>query len=193
VKRLLPWLAGVGILTVVLVVGLTQAGGKSGGEPAKPFDLAKARQALRGAPAPLAELHAQSSRLLGGGVPAFEARLAALKGHPVVINKWASWCNPCRAEFPAFQRVATARGKQVAFLGVNGTDSTQPARRFLARYPVPFPSYVDPHEKIAQKLGAPKNYPMTVFVDARGRVAFIRSGGYSSTGPLEQDIDHYLG
>ena len=192
-KRRLAWAAGVLILTAVLVVGLTQAGGKSGGERAAPFDLATAQRELAGAPAPLAALHDQSARLLPGGVPAFQRRLGQLRGHPVVVNKWASWCNPCRAEFPVFQKVATERGKRVAFLGVNGHDSTRPARRFLARYPVPFPSYLDPDEKIARKVRAPANYPITVFIDARGRTAFIHQGGYDTRAALEQDIDRYLG
>jgi len=191
VKRRLPWILGVVLLTVVLIVGLTQAR-QGGEEDAAPFELGAARRELQGAPKPLAELHAQSAELLGGGVPAFEDRLAALKGHPVVINKWASWCNPCRAEFPAFQQVATARGKQVAFLGVNGSDSSDPARRFLADFPVPFPSYVDPDEKIARRIKAPANYPITVFVDRAGKTAFIHQGGYTSQADLERDIDRYL-
>ena len=190
-KRRLPWILGVVLLTVVLIVGLTQAR-RGGEEEAAPFVLGTARQQLQGAPEPLAELHAQSSELLGGGVPAFEDRLAALKGHPVVINKWASWCNPCRAEFPAFQQVATARGKEVAFLGINASDARDPARRFLADFPVPFPSYVDPDEKIARRLKAPANYPITVFVDRAGKTAFIHQGGYTSQADLERDIDQYL-
>jgi cytochrome c biogenesis protein CcmG, thiol:disulfide interchange protein DsbE len=192
VKRVLPWILGAVVLTVVLVVGLSQAN-KGNGQKAEPFDLATAQQRLRGAPAPLAKLHAQASELLQGGVPGFESRLASLHGRPVVINKWASWCNPCRAEFPAFQQVATARGKQVAFLGVNGHDSSGPARRFLARFPVPFPSYVDPDEKIARRIKAPANYPITVFVDRRGKTAFIHQGGYTSGAQLERDIDRYVG
>ena len=195
-KRALPWVLGVAILTAVLVIGLSQAGEQSdGGQAASapPFDLAVAKQELAGAPAPLAALHEQSAELLDGGVPAFERRLAALKGTPVVINKWASWCNPCRAEFPAFQQLATERGKEIAFLGVNASDSTGPARDFLAEYPVPFPSYVDPDEKIARELEAPANYPITVFVDARGRTAFIHQGGYTSEQDLADDVDRYLG
>jgi cytochrome c biogenesis protein CcmG, thiol:disulfide interchange protein DsbE len=195
VKRALPWLLGVVILTGVLVVGLSQAGDK-GGDPAAPeapFDLATAKRELAGAPAPLAALHAQSGELLGGGVPAFERRLAELKGHPVVINKWASWCNPCRAEFPAFQQLATERGKEVAFLGLNAGDSEQPARKFLGQYPVPFPSYEDPDEKIARELKAPANYPITLFLDARGKTAFIHQGGYTSEQQLAADVERYLG
>jgi thiol-disulfide isomerase/thioredoxin len=195
VKRALPWIACVLMLSVVLVVGLTQA---SDDKPAAtatqqaPFDLAAARARLAGAPAPLAALHEQSARLLPGGVRAFERRLAALKGTPVVINKWASWCAPCRAEFPVFQQVATTRGDEIAFLGVNSGDSTRPARDFLADYPIPFPSYVDPDERIARLIEAPANYPITVFLDARGKPAFIHQGPYDSARALEADVDRYL-
>ena len=190
-KRRLPWILGVVLLTVVLIVGLTQAR-QGGEEDAAPFELGAARQELQGAPKPLAELHAQSSELLGGGVPAFEHRLAALKGHPVVINKWASWCNPCRAEFPAFQQVATARGKEVAFLGVNASDARDPARRFLADFPVPFPSYVDPDEDIAKAIRAPANYPITVFYDRRGKLAYVKQGGYRREADLVDDMQRHL-
>lgn len=196
-RRALPWILGVVILTAVLVIGLTQAGGKQGAQStttsSRPFDLRSAREQLAGSPAPLASLHDQSAQLLRGGVPAFEKRLAALRGHPVVLNKWASWCNPCRAEFPAFQQVATSRGNEIAFLGINSGDSTQPAQRFLAQFPVPFPSYVDPDEAIARRIKAPANYPVTVFMDARGKTAFIHQGGYVNKEELEADLDRYIG
>jgi len=195
VKRALPWIACVLLLSAVLVVGLTQASGdKPRATAAAPerFDLDAARARLAGAPAPLAALHEQSARLLPGGVPAFRRRMAALKGKPVVINKWASWCAPCRAEFPVFQRVATTRGDEIAFLGLNSGDSTEPARGFLADYPIPFPSYLDPDERIARLIEAPANYPITVFIDARGKPAFIHQGPYDSEDALEADIDRYL-
>jgi cytochrome c biogenesis protein CcmG, thiol:disulfide interchange protein DsbE len=194
VKRTLPWIAGFLLLAAVVAVGLIQASDDSEqpSESASEFDLDAARARLAGAPAPLAALHEQSARLLEGGVPAFEKRLAALRGTPVVINKWASWCGPCRAEFPVFQRVATERGKEIAFLGVNSGDSTQPARDFLAAYPIPFPSYLDPDERIARTIKAPANYPITVFLDARGKPAFIHQGPYDTTQALEADLDRYL-
>jgi cytochrome c biogenesis protein CcmG/thiol:disulfide interchange protein DsbE len=195
VKRALPWILGVLILTGVLVVGLSQAGDNNTTPtaPEEPFNLQAAQRELAGAPAPLAALHRQSNDLLDGGVRAFERRLAELKGHPVVINKWASWCNPCRAEFPVFQQLATERGKQVAFLGLNAGDSSDPARKFLSQYPVPFPSYEDPDEEIARELKAPANYPITLFVDTRGKTAFIHQGGYTSKQQLAADVDRYLG
>jgi thiol-disulfide isomerase/thioredoxin len=196
VKRALPWILGVVILTAVVVVGLSQAGSKTPDPPdeaASSFDLATAKRQLAGAPQPLAKLHEQSSELIGGGVPGFKQRLAQLEGHPVVINKWASWCGPCRAEFPAFQEVAAERGKEIAFLGVNAHDAEQAARKFLIEYPIPFPSYLDPDEKIAREIKAPANYPITVFVDATGETAFIHQGGYTSADALRKDIDQYLG
>ena len=193
-KRTLPWIAGVVILTVVLVIGLSQAGGRKTDEPAaKPFDLQAAQRELEGSPPQLAALHEQSSQLLEGGVPAFDKRLAALRGTPVVINKWASWCNPCRAEFPVFQQLATEHGHEIAFVGLNAGDSDAPARKFLRQYPIPFPSYVDPDEKIARAIKAPANYPVTLFVGADGKTEFIHQGGYSSREQLEADLDRYLG
>ena len=191
-RRLLI-VAGVVALTAVLVVGLLQAAGKKTDETTAPFDLQSAKARLAGSPAPLAALHAQSGELLEGGVPAFRSRLRALRGHPVVINKWASWCNPCRAEFPAMQRAATDRGRTVAFVGLNSGDSRQPAKRFLASFPTPFPSYLDPDEDIARAIEAPANYPVTVFLDAKGKPAFIHQGAYRSSAAIETDIDRYLG
>ena len=191
-RRALPFLAAAA-LAAVLVIGLTQAGG--GSEPAaqQDFDLDAARQRLQGAPAPLAGLHAQANELLGGGTTAFEERLAELRGHPVVVNKWASWCGPCRAEFPIFQQVATDRGGEIAFVGVNGRDKRPAAEAFLAEFPVPFPSYEDPDEEIARSLDVPANYPATVFIDERGETVYTHQGGYRSEADLVADIDRHLG
>ena len=191
-RRLAVILAGLA-LVVVLVVGLNQAGGKDSGASSKPsFDLAEARRDLAGAPAPLAALHDQSAQLLGGGRPAFRKRLAALEGYPVVVNKWASWCGPCRTEFPFFQAESVAKGKRVAFLGLNAGDSRDPARRFLRKSPLPFPSYVDPDEKIAKSIQAPANYPITVFFDARGKLVYTHQGGYRRRADLAADLKRYL-
>ena len=191
-RRLLAVLAALA-LVVVLVVGLKQAGGgDSGASSRKPFDLAKAQRELAGAPAPLAALHDQSAQLLGGGRPAFRRRLAKLEGYPVVVNKWASWCAPCRTEFPIFQSESVAKGKRVAFLGLNAGDSRDPARRFLRASPLPFPSYVDPDEKIAKSIQAPANYPITIFFDERGKLVYTHQGGYRKQADLAADLKRYL-
>jgi cytochrome c biogenesis protein CcmG/thiol:disulfide interchange protein DsbE len=192
-RRLVLPLAALA-LVAVLVIGLTQAGGDSQREQAAPaFDLEQAKQQLAGAPAPLAALYEQSSTILGGGVKAFEDRIDGLAGHPAVVNKWASWCRPCRAEFPIFQQVATERGKEIAFLGINGADKRPAAEKFLAERPLPYPSYEDPDEEIAQERKASKFFPVTLFIDESGKTAFTHTGEYTSTAELEADIDRYLG
>jgi cytochrome c biogenesis protein CcmG/thiol:disulfide interchange protein DsbE len=192
-RRLVPVVLGIALIAV-LVIGLTQAGDKTdGATKAPPFDLGEAKAKLEGAPAPLAALYAQASTILPGGKTAFEKRIAGLAGHPAVVNKWASWCRPCRAEFPIFQQVATQRGKRVAFLGINGADKEPAAKKFLTGRPLPYPSYVDPHEEIAQERKVAKYFPMTLFIDAHGKTVYTHAGEYTSTADLNADIDRYLG
>lgn len=191
-RPVLPIIAVLG-LGALLLIGLAQArGGGGGADPgARPFDLVAAKRQLAGAPPPLASLHRDSNRLLGGGTRAFEARLRELRGYPVVVNKWAAWCGPCQAEFPQFQSQATKRGKEVAFLGVDSDDNRAEATTFLRDTPVPFPSYEDPDSRIADEY-APGGFPTTVFIDERGRTAFIHQGQYRSEADLAADIDRYL-
>jgi cytochrome c biogenesis protein CcmG, thiol:disulfide interchange protein DsbE len=191
-RRATVLLAAVAI-AALLVIGITQAvHNQPKQQAAAHFDLAQAKRKLASAPAPLNELYAQANQLLGGGRKAFDKTLAQLKGHPVVINKWASWCVPCRAEFPMFENVAAKRGTTVAFVGVNGSDKRPAAQKFLKERPLPYPSYEDPKEAIARSIEAPANYPITVFVDRRGRTAFIHPGSFRSEAELSADIDRYL-
>lgn len=190
-RRVVLALACVALLAVV-AIGLSQTGGGSDAEKLPPFDLAEARQTLQGAPPQLAGLHDQSAQILDEGKAAFERRLEALKGTPIVVNKWASWCRPCRAEFPYFQKLATDRGKEIAFLGLHSGDAVPAGERFLKQYPLPYPSYEDPDEKLAAVLDAGRFYPITVFIGADGKVAYLHPGEYKSLADLEADIDRYL-
>jgi thiol-disulfide isomerase/thioredoxin len=196
VRRFLPYIAALAVIAVV-VIGLLQAGGSAGSgagdTKAEPFDLDRALASLEGAPAPLASLHDQANEVLAGGTPALRKRLRELRGHPVVLNKWASWCGPCRHEFPFFQRVSTRHGKEVAFVGLNSGDNLRDAKAFLSEFPLTYPSYEDPKERTARAVGVPANYPITVFYDENGEQAFIRQGGYASEAKLERDIKRYLG
>ena len=147
--------------------------------------------ALAGSPKPLAALHDQANQLLGGGTDAFGQRMAGLRGFPVVVNKWASWCGPCRAEFPMIQQATAKFGKEVAFLGVNSEDSDDAAKTFLGEYPVPYPSYTDPDQQIAEQLKATLGFPSTAFYDRAGKQVYLRQGGYASEADLVADIRRY--
>lgn len=146
---------------------------------------------LADSPDELAKIHLQGDELLDGGQEAFDSRISALRGYPVVVNVWASWCGPCREEFPLFQEQSAALGREVAFLGVNFQDDPDAAATFLESYPVPYPSYLDPDASITDSLGAGKGLPATVFFDRDGRQTYTKYGPYRSTREFRADIDRY--
>jgi thiol-disulfide isomerase/thioredoxin len=149
------------------------------------------KRALAGSPAPLAALHEEADKLLPGGNDAYEKRVAALKGHPVVANVWASWCGPCRFEFPTLQKLSARYGKQVAFLGINSDDSDAAAATFLREAPLSYPSYTDPHKEIADSVGASLGFPDTAFYDRGGKLVYLKQGPYSHPSELEADVKRY--
>jgi thiol-disulfide isomerase/thioredoxin len=146
---------------------------------------------LAGSPPPLAALHAQANELLPGGTDAYEKRIATLRGYPVVANIWASWCGPCRFEFPTLQKLSAHYGKRVAFIGVNSQDSNANAEEFLAEAPVPYPSYTDPGTGLIESLGGRGGLPDTAFYDRDGKLLYLKQGPYVDDSELEADVRHY--
>jgi thiol-disulfide isomerase/thioredoxin len=105
----------------------------------------------------------------------FRALLRQLKGKPVVVNIWASWCGPCTAEAPGLAREARALQGKAQFLGVDIVDHIPPARAFIRKYGWTYPSVFDPTGAIRDDLGF-IGQPITVVFDAAGNQAFTWSG-----------------
>jgi thiol-disulfide isomerase/thioredoxin len=177
-------LAAFAVLASAAVLAACGADERSvapGGEPAS-------RQEIR---VELRELESQANQLLDGGPGAFKARLAELRGVPVVVNQWASWCGPCRFEFPFFERQAKKHRGKVAFLGVDSQDSRDDAEEFLEEFPVPFPHYYDKDASIARLFEGGRAWPTTAFYNAQGKLTQTHLGAYATEAKLEADIRRY--
>jgi cytochrome c biogenesis protein CcmG/thiol:disulfide interchange protein DsbE len=178
------WLAGVLLAAAV-------AGCGSEARNAAP-DRTVVRIAFQGSPPPLAALHAEANQLLGGGPSAFKARLRSLRGYPVVVNVWASWCEPCQSEFPVYQKVAVEYGRKVAILGIDAKDSNGNAAAFLRHFPVTYPSYTDPGGSIESSINVVPYLPQTLYFNNKGAMVYDRAGPYVTVADLKKDIAFYL-
>jgi thiol-disulfide isomerase/thioredoxin len=99
-----------------------------------------------------------------------QVSLADLKGQVVMINFWASWCGPCRQEFPALDQIY-AKYKPMGFtlVAINVESDKADAEKFLGATPVNFPILFDPDNTVSGKYGV-SAMPTTVLVDRQGRV-----------------------
>jgi cytochrome oxidase Cu insertion factor (SCO1/SenC/PrrC family)/thiol-disulfide isomerase/thioredoxin len=150
---------------------------------------------LRGSPAPLAALHKQGSKLLGGGQQALDARISKLEaaGYPVVLNIWSSWCGPCQAEFGLLQKASAEYGSRVAFLGADNADSAANAQAFLNEHHVSYPSYATTDTSIDKVLiGGLEGTPTTVYLVKGLKPVYVWSDPYTSLGALQGDISAYV-
>jgi thiol-disulfide isomerase/thioredoxin len=109
------------------------------------------------------------------GFGEFQTLLGELRGAPVVVNIWGSWCPPCFVEAPDLARVARQFEGRVQFLGVDILDDRQAAREFIRRFDWPYPSVFDPGGEIRDRLGY-IGQPITVIYDRRGDAAFEWTG-----------------
>jgi cytochrome c biogenesis protein CcmG/thiol:disulfide interchange protein DsbE len=125
------------------------------------------------------------------GVDTYERLLTQLRGTPVVVNIWASWCGPCKAESPLLREASRNYGDRVQFLGVDILDTLGGARTFLADEHITYPSVFDPPAAIRDALGM-IGQPATVFYDANGTVVSSWDGQLTATA-LQEGIDAALG
>ena len=97
-------------------------------------------------------------------------KLSELRGKPLLINVWASWCGPCRAEMGSLERLSRRYGgKQFNIIGISTDDDAEAAAAFIMKAQITFDNYLDNKLALENMLGA-SAIPLTVLVDAKGRV-----------------------
>lgn len=137
--------------------------------------------------------------IVGRPAPAFDLQtldgqrvsLAELRGSPVVLNFWASWCIPCREEAPLLTAAdATYRSRGLRILGVVYQDSSENAGGFMARYGQTYPGLLDPDGRTAIDYGV-FGIPETFFIDATG-VVRSRQVGPVTEAELRRRIEAIL-
>jgi cytochrome c biogenesis protein CcmG/thiol:disulfide interchange protein DsbE len=143
-RRVLP-LAAVLLVAAVIAFEVATAG-SGGGEVGKPAP-----------PLPTAVLQAPKTTL------------QTLRGKPAVINFWASWCEPCREESPEVERFYRSLHGSAGLVGVDYTDQTAAARKFIQRYGLTYPMLSDPDGVFGARYGF-SALPTTVILDPHGRI-----------------------
>lgn len=113
-----------------------------------------------------------------------QVRLSDLRGQPVLLNFWATWCGPCRQEMPAIQARYNHGG--FAVLAVDFGETRQQVQDFINEIGVDLPVLLDADGSV-QELYRVRGYPTTFFIDAQGVIRFFHIGEMTT-----QDIDNYL-
>ncbi len=128
----------------------------------------------------------------GGGVgpEGSTVSLSSLRGRPVLVNLWASWCPPCREEAPILERIwQRNRSRGVVVLGIDSRDGSADARAFIAKYKLTYPSLRDGAGDIQDKFQTAQ-LPESFLIDANGKVRLVYRG--QLTAASENEINGFL-
>lgn len=114
--------------------------------------------------------------------------LSNLHGKPVLLNFWATWCSPCRAEMPYLQQVYEEwSAKGLVLLAINKGENAAQVREFMQSYNLSFPVLLDTGESIAQKYNI-RGIPTTFFIDKDGIIQDVRIGAFQSKAEIERSL-----
>ncbi|WP_348713509.1 TlpA family protein disulfide reductase [Acidovorax soli] len=108
--------------------------------------------------------------------------LPSLKGRAVLLNFWASWCEPCRTEMPALQALADRERERLAVLAINLKETSEAIARFVHNTGLSLPVVRDVQGDIAKAWGI-RIYPSTVLIDTEGRARSVVRGALDWAGP----------
>ncbi len=133
----------------------------------------------------------ESRPLDAGGPAAFRGFLRDHRGRPIVVNQWASWCRPCREEFPIFRFVSERLKGRVVFVGVAAKDSRASAAAFLRASDPGFSQFLDPDGEISRLFRGGRVWPTTAFYLPDGTMGSVQQGPYTSVRALTDDINRY--
>ena len=97
-------------------------------------------------------------------------------GRPIVVNFWASWCGPCRIEFPHLQEAANQYGDDVVFLAINQQEDVETVTDYFRDLGLTLPALLDSNAQVAQDYTVGRTLPTTFFIDATGEVNAIHRG-----------------
>lgn len=120
-------------------------------------------------------------------------RLADFLGKPLIVNFWATWCPPCRAEMPSFQRAwDQLEAEGIAVIAVNVGEDAATIKRFTEQSPVTFPLPMDEKSQVVQAWPV-RGLPTTFVVDAKGRLAYVATGEREWDDPALLELVRALG
>jgi thiol-disulfide isomerase/thioredoxin len=159
---------------------------------------------LRGSPNSAEEDAAADAKAAGKAAPldftlkdmnGVDVKLASFKGKPIIVNFWATWCGPCRAEIPSLVELQTqygAEGKDVVILGISVDDPIEKLKPYAAQMKMNYPVLVgNGRDDVQDAFGPLWGIPVTVFIDREGRIAKKHSG-IASKEQFEQEIKALL-
>ena len=184
--------AGLAGVAVLLVAAFALRGADEQPPAAPDPRVAELRTAADLAPCPEGlgpELPDLELPCLGGGPDV--ALRSTEPGRPTLVNVWATWCPPCVEEVPDLVAFAERAGDRVGLVGVLTQDSPTSALEFARQFGMRWPSVVDEQGEVFRAFRP--GPPVTLFLDASGRVVHKRSGKFADVTEIEQLVEEHLG